>query len=263
MPKRHWKRIRTPPTSSDSEEDELPSPKKVKLVDYSDSEESEDEVSPPRKRPMVIYSDDEEDDYKQYYVIKPVRERESRRFRTRANVYNVDVNKFPEDVSPLEFVPRMFQQLVDDIKTHSQAQGNDRIRMSIYHPGLKLGIFVPFTDVTSLTGESLTQEIEKVLQSNEDFKINDGQMSLEVTHTKLPTGSGRKALHHGLYFESRNMRKMKHSIVQINNTKDVMCMARAVVVGKHHADRDTSDSWKKTWEHISENLTDHYKLEKP
>ena len=252
MPKRHWKRIRTPPTSSDSEEDELPT-KKVKLVDYSDTDDSDDDDEfppPPRKRPMVIYSDDEEEDYHQYYTITPVRERESRRFRTRANVYNVDVNKFPDHVSPLEFVPRMFQQLVNDIKTHSQAQGNDRIRISIYHPGLKLGIFVPFTDVASLTGESLTQEIEKVLQSNEDFKINDGQMSLKVTHTKLPSGGGRKALHHGLYFESRNMRKMKHSIVQINNTKDAMCMARAIVVGKHHADRDDSDLWKKTWHHI-------------
>ena len=88
---------------------------------------------------MVIYSDDDED-YQEYYMIKPIRERESRRFRTRANVYNVDVNKFPENVSPLEFVPRMLQELVNDIKTHSQAQGNDRIRISIYHPGLKLGI---------------------------------------------------------------------------------------------------------------------------
>ena len=113
-----------------------------------------------------------------------------------------------------------------------------------------MGIFVPSTDVTSLTGKSLTQEIEKVLQSNEDFKINDGQMSLEVTHTKLPSESGRKALHHGLYFESRNMRKMKASIVQINNTKDVMCMARAIVVGKHHADRADSELWKKTWHYI-------------
>ena len=70
---------------------------------------------------MVIYSDEEEEeeDYHQYYSIKPVRERESRRFRTRANVYNVDVNKFPEHVSPLKFVSRMFQQLVNDIKNHS------------------------------------------------------------------------------------------------------------------------------------------------
>ena len=81
-------------------------------------------------------------------------------------MYNVDVNKFPVNVSPLVFVPWMFQQLVNDTKKHSEAQGNDRIQISIHHLGLKLGIFVPFTDVTSLTGGSLTQEIEKVVQSN-------------------------------------------------------------------------------------------------
>ena len=53
MPKRHWKRIRTPPTSSDSEEDELPT-KKVKLVDYSDTDDSEDDDEfPPPPSPHI------------------------------------------------------------------------------------------------------------------------------------------------------------------------------------------------------------------
>ena len=112
MLKKHWRRIRTPPTSSVSGEDELPPPQKVKVVDYSDSYESEDDdlpPPPPRKGSMVIYSDEEEEeDYQQYYTIKPIRECEFRRFRTRDNVYNVDVNKFPENVSPPVFVPRMF-----------------------------------------------------------------------------------------------------------------------------------------------------------
>ena len=43
------------------------------------------------------------------------------------------------------------------------------------------------------------------------------------------------------------MRKNKQSIIQINNTKDVMCMARAVVVAKFNADKEESESWKKSW----------------
>ena len=39
----------------------------------------------------------------------------------------------------------------------------------------------------------------------------------------------------------------KRSIIQINNTKDVMCMARAVVVGKCNADKEETGSWKKNW----------------
>ena len=39
----------------------------------------------------------------------------------------------------------------------------------------------------------------------------------------------------------------KRSIIQINNTIDVMCMAGAVVVGKCNADKEKSESWKHNW----------------
>ena len=93
-----------------------------------------------------------------------------------------------------------------------------------------------------MTGEAILQEIEKVQQSDENFWINDGQMTIQVTVVRLPVGSGWKPLYAGLYFESDNMRKNKQSIIQINNTKDVMCMARAVMVGKCNADKEESES---------------------
>ena len=42
----------------------------------------------------------------------------------------------------------------------------------------------------------------------------------------------------------------KRSIIQINNTKDVMCLARAVVVGKYNAGKEESETWKKSWKNI-------------
>ena len=75
---------------------------------------------------------------------------------------------------------------------------------------------------------------------------------MDLTVCRLPTSAGRKPLYHGLYFESENMRQNKQCIVQINNAKDVMCMARAVVVEKCHADKDNSETWKKTWKSISD-----------
>ena len=218
----------------------------------ADSEDSEEEMSqPPRKRQRVNFSDDEED-YEDYYTIKPVRQTESRVFRSKANIYEVDVKKFPDDVSPLKFIPRLFDDMLESIKRHCQVVESDKIRMTISHPGLKLGVFITWRDVSALTGEIITQEIEKVMQSNDKFKINDGQMRMDVTVCRLPTGAGRKPLHHGLYFESENLRKNKQCIVQINNANDVMCMARAVVVGKCHADKDESETWKKTWKYISD-----------
>ena len=200
--------------------------------------------------PLVNYSSDSEDDEEKYYAIKPVRQTESRLFRSKANVCQVDVKKFPEDVSPLAFIPRMFDQLIEDIKRHCQVEGSDKIRMTISHPGLKLGVFITWRDVSSLTGDIITQEIERVMQSNDKFKINDGQMRIDVIVCRLPTGSGRKPLHHGLYFESENMCQNKRSIVKINNTNDSMCMARAIVVVKCNADKNDSETWKKNWEQI-------------
>ena len=43
-----------------------------------------------------------------------------------------------------------------------------------------------------MTGEAILQEIEKVQQSNENVKIDDGQMTIQVTVVRLPVGSGRK-----------------------------------------------------------------------
>ena len=122
--------------------------------------------------------------------------------------------------------------------------------MSISHPSLKLAIFIPYTNASDLSGELITQEIERVLQSNENFRINDGQLSSDITHTRVPEGSGRKPLHHGLYFESENMRTNKRSIVRTDNIEDAMCMARAIMVGKCYAEKENSDSWTQKWNHI-------------
>ena len=83
MPKRF--RESTPPTSSDEEEEELLSKRKRSS-------------SPSKLIILVDYSDSEEDEEK-YYAIKPVRQTESKLFRSKANIYEVDVKKFPEVVS--------------------------------------------------------------------------------------------------------------------------------------------------------------------
>ena len=100
-----------------------------RLVDYSDSEDDDDQIRPPpckKKRAMVICSDseEEEDSFDSLYTIKAKREIESRKFKTKSKVYSVDVKKFPDKTSPVEFIPRLFQQMADDIKRNCEAQGN-------------------------------------------------------------------------------------------------------------------------------------------
>ena len=171
----------TPPTSDDEEY-------QPKLADYSDTESSDDDDNirpPPRKRrPMVIYSDtessDDEDDedLTSSYTIKTVKEKKSRLFRAQGKEFQLNTKTFPDNVSPYQFLSRLFDQLVEDIKERCQMESNDKMRMTILHPGLKLGVFVPWRDVSAMTGEAVLEEIMKVVQANENFKINDGQMTI-------------------------------------------------------------------------------------
>ena len=241
-------RDNTPPTSDDEE----PQPK---LVDYSDTESSDDEDNirpPPRtRRAMTMYSDDEDDeDLTSYFTIKTVNEKKSRIFRAQGKEFQLNIKTFPDNVSPYKFISRLFDQLIEDIKERCQMESNDKMWMTMLHHGLKLGVFVPWRDVSAVTVEAVLEEIMKVLQSNENFRINDGQMTIQVTVVRLPVGSGSKPLHAGLYFESDSMSINKRSIVQINNIKDVMCMARAVVVAKCNVNKEESEFWKKSWEQL-------------
>ena len=120
----------TPPTSDDEE------PRR-RLVDYSDTESSDDEDNirpPPRKRrPMVIYSDtessDDEDDedLTSYYTIKTVNEKKSRIFRVQGKEFQLNIKTFPDNVPPYQFISRLFDWLVEDIK--KDARWNLMIRL--------------------------------------------------------------------------------------------------------------------------------------
>ena len=65
------------------------------------------------------------------------------------------------------------------------------IRLSINHLSLDMGIHIPFMCADQLQGTVLLDQIENVSQSNTEFKLNDGLLKLDITHTKPPRGSGK------------------------------------------------------------------------
>ena len=141
------------------------------MADYSNTESSDEEDyirPPPRKgRAMTMYSDDEDDeDLTSYYTIKAVNEKKSRLFRAQEKKFQLNIKTFPDNVSPYQFISRLFDQLVRDIKERCQMESNDKMWMTILHPGLKLGVFVTWRDVSPMTEEAVLEEIMKVLQSN-------------------------------------------------------------------------------------------------
>ena len=84
--------------------------------------------------------------------------------------------------------------------------------MSINHPSLDMGIHIPFMCAEQLEGTVLLDQMEKVLQSNTEFKLNDGLLTLDITHTKSPKGSG-KPKHLSSELDLKVLAQKKQSII--------------------------------------------------
>ena len=91
--------------------------------------------------------------------------------------------------------------------------------------------------------------MEKVLQSNAEFKLNDGFLTFDITHTKPPKGSG-KPKRMSTELDSKVFSQKKQSVIQINNAEDSLCFARAVVVGICYSERKNTETWNKRWNYI-------------
>ena len=93
-------------------------------MDYSDTESSDDEDNtrtlPRKRRTTVIYSDTESSDNEDeeiltsYFTIKAVNEKKSRLFRAQGKEFQLNVKTFPDNVPPYQFIPRLFNRLVED-----------------------------------------------------------------------------------------------------------------------------------------------------
>ena len=210
-----------------------------RLVPYSDSEDSDSEDDLfwiRRKKIRMIESEDEDEEMmpptvskvvpkliakeevRKYYKIEESKKRKSVLFRTEASTYHVNFKPFKIDQQPANFVFELFNDIYEQLKEVCGAEPTDKIRLSIYHPSLDLGIFIPYDNASAIRGGLLLDEIQKVMQSNSKLNIHDGNMTFEVTHTRPPVGSGRKQMHD--IADSLDLTKKKRSVVQIENADD-------------------------------------------
>lgn len=102
---------------------------------------------------------------------------------------------------------------------------SDLVRMSIDNQELDFPISLPFMRRSALTVDRILSEIERVLESYEQFVL-DESLGIELIHVHLPGGdvSKRKP-----YVDLEKLLKDKTSVIRIQNT-DEMCLARALVV---------------------------------
>ena len=110
------------------------------------------------------------------------------------------------------------------------------VQVTLECPDLDFLIRLSSMQMNQLTSELLLTEIERVLQSNEQFVL-DHCVQLNITHVSLPKGGIGKRCD---YVDTDRFLKDKRCIIQIQN-KDDMCCARAIVTAK--AKIDGHEQW--------------------
>ena len=240
--------------SSDSEDDNEPNNNEI-LVISSDSEdepiegEDDSEEGEPtpndggsnnnveqtgrgEKRKAANQNVEQEQDY---YRIKPVRKHYSQKFNMTAKNYGVHFNNALDDVDLLESRNRtygIFDHLIKDVTEGMNP--TDQVRFVLSSNQLQTPIALPFCSVEELTTEKVLSQVEKVVQSNEEFRLND-TVNLDIIRVEMPHGGARTKR---TTLNIRDYLKKKKSVILIANNKDNLCLARALVVSIARIEKD-------------------------
>ena len=143
-----------------------------KRKNESDEEsESEDEQS-----------EDEQGQY--YYQLESRRKYHSKKFGMTATDHRVRFNNVLADrdlLESYETTHKIFHHLLEEVKEGMAP--NDQVRFILRSEQLETPISLPFMPVERLTAERVYSELERVIQSNQEFRLND-----TVNHRSQPRG---------------------------------------------------------------------------
>ena len=211
---------------------------------FSDAEDDDDfvfeddEVQTGRGEKRKGESDDEsesEDEQGQYYYqLESRRKYHSKKFGMTATDHRVRFNNVLADRDLLESYEsslKIFHHLLEEVKEGMAP--NDQVRFILRSEQLETPISLPFMPVERLTAERVYSELERVIQSNEEFRLND-TVTIDINHVESPQGSGRKKR---TTFDIDDYLDEKGSVVRIRN-KDDLCLARALVVARAKIEND-------------------------
>ena len=179
-------------------------------------------------------SEDDEGQY--YYQLESRRKYHSKKFGMTATDHRVRFNNVLADRDLLESYEsslKIFHHLLEEVKEGMAP--NDQVRFILRSEQLETPISLPFMPVERLTAERVYSELERVIQSNQEFRLND-TVTIDLNHVVAPAGSGRKGKKRTTYNIDDYLDE-KNSVVRIKN-KDDLCLARALVVARAKEDND-------------------------
>ena len=198
----------------------------------------EDEVLAQTGRGEKRKSDGEQDveQGEYYYASEKVKKYYSKKFRMTATDHKIRFNNVLADFDLLqshERTQKIFRYLLEDVTWGMNP--NDQVRFILRSEQLDTPISIPFLPVERLTTERVFSQIERVIQSNQEFRLND-TVTIDINHVKTPQGRGKSKLKRTT-LNIREHLKDKKSIISINNIDD-FCLARALAVSIARIEND-------------------------
>ena len=172
----------------------------------------------------------------EYYRIQPVKEYYSSKFKAMGKNYRVQFNNALDNVDLLESQTRtydIFDRLIKDVTEGMNP--TDQVRFVLQSNQLQSPISLPFCALEELTTEKVFSQVEKVVQSNEEFRLNDA-VNIDIIRVQMPQGSGKSRGRRATY-DLREYLKKKQSVICINNN-DNYCLARALAVSIARIEKD-------------------------
>ena len=128
-------------------------------------------------------------------------------------------------IESYERTQTIFEHLLNDVTQDMNEK--DQVRFVLRSEQLDTPISIPFMTVEQLTTERVFSQIERVIQSNRDFRLND-TVTVDIIHVEAPQGSGKSRRKRDI-LDIREYLHKKRSIITIRNN-DNLCLARALVV---------------------------------
>ena len=161
-----------------------------------------------------------------FYVKESVKKYNSKKFRMTATDHIIRFTNVASDLDLIESYQRtheIFQHLLNDVTEGMDER--DQVRFVLRSTQLNTPISIPFMPVLQLTPERVFSQVERVIQSNRDFRLND-TVTVDIIHVEAPQGSGRSKR---TTLNIKEYLQKKKSVITIQNN-DNLCLARALVV---------------------------------
>jgi hypothetical protein len=170
-----------------------------------------------------------------YFTVMKAKQVRVKKFRTTGTDYTV---RFTNTFANMELsqyhnqLHEIFESLLNNVI--KDVPENDQVRFVLQTPQLEKPIYIPFLSASRLTAERILAQIERVVQSNHEFRLNDS-VNVNVIHVEMPQGgTGTKRSEINLEKHLVN----KRSIVRVQN-EDEICLARALVVSIAKIENDS------------------------